>query len=143
MSLNRKRLAISVALVGAIAYPSWTGSWRAFPRAISAYDDARWRQTADRFYAAHNTTRSQYMAEEERKCMERRKEQWNKEAPYGSKISLPSHTFRSLSGLAIKNPLPRNRNLALRAITLGLWQRLLSSARRCSKFVGLLREYYW
>jgi hypothetical protein len=70
LRLNRNRLAISAAIVGAIAYPTWAGSWRAFPRAISAYDAARWRQAEDSFFAANNTTRSVYMKDQGNQCQE-------------------------------------------------------------------------
>jgi hypothetical protein len=75
MGLNRRRLAISAAVVGAIGGAIWPGDWNAFPKAASAFGQARWRQAEDSFFAARNTTREAWRAEESRKCWERHNSQ--------------------------------------------------------------------
>ncbi len=56
---NYKRLAASAALASAIAYPTWTGSWSAFPRSIDEFRHARITQAENSFFVKSNHRFSQ------------------------------------------------------------------------------------
>jgi hypothetical protein len=111
---------MSAAVVGAISYATWAGSWIALPQAMSAYDTARWRQTADRFFTEHNTTRSQYMADQDRKCMERWKEQSNKEVLHGSGLSSPLGTLPEDFGPCHQEPIGLEQESSIASYYAGL-----------------------
>jgi hypothetical protein len=74
LSLNRKKLAISAAVVGGIVCPTWTGNWHLISQAVSAFDRAHWReagrQAEERFFAEKHTTPAEFYKDEWRKCEE-------------------------------------------------------------------------
>jgi hypothetical protein len=74
LGLNRKRLAITAAVIGAIAYPVWTRSWTAWGSVISDIENSGWAilsHQEDEWAAARlGVSVEQMRADEIRKCEE-------------------------------------------------------------------------
>lgn len=66
--MNYKRFAASAALASAIAYPTWTGSWSAFPRSFDEFSRARTTQAENSYFAKSKTTRAEFMRRQNEIC---------------------------------------------------------------------------